>query len=109
MDEELKISYDPEADALYITVKTVPESELGPTEVDDAGVIVDTDISGEHRGYEFLNVRTRGVPLHTLPQLVSTNIDRFIGDGYLNAKNWIEVEYLFAIHRSNRVLLGMRE
>jgi hypothetical protein len=61
--------------------------------VDDAGVIIDTDKSGKARGFEFLNVRSAGVPLATLPEEVANGIRRFIVSGSLESKEPVQVEY----------------
>jgi uncharacterized protein YuzE len=89
----LKISYDPAADAIYVTLRTITEADSGPTNVDESGVIVDTDRFGRPRGFEFLSVRFLGVPIATLPEEVAGNLERFIADGYLNSEQPVEVEY----------------
>lgn len=89
----MKISYDPAADAIYVTLRTITEADSGPTDVDESGIIVDTDRFGRPRGFEFLSVRSLGVPIATLPEGVASNLKRFIADGYLNSEQPVEVEY----------------
>ena len=89
----MKITYDPNADALYVSVQPVGENGAGQTEVDEAGVIIDTDASGRPRGYEFLSVRSSGIPTGALPADVADAIQRFIANGALEAGKYVETEY----------------
>jgi uncharacterized protein YuzE len=93
MGEKLRISYDPDADAVYVTLRVVDAVDAGPSEVDGHGVIIDTDLSGRPRGYEFLAVRSAGIPISTLPREVSERINEFIAAGYLARTDPVEVEY----------------
>lgn len=94
MGEELKITYDPDADAMYVLLSQVAEVGSGPTDVDEAGVIIDTDSFGNARGFEFLSVRSLGVHMTTVPEQVARNIQRFIDDGYLNTNVPVEIDYM---------------
>jgi uncharacterized protein YuzE len=47
----MKITYDPEADAVYVRLAE-PDNDSGQTTVTNEGVIVDTDAQGRARGFE---------------------------------------------------------
>ena len=90
----MRIAYDPAADAMHVQlVAGSPSGGRGETWVDDNGVIVDTDIDGNPQGYEFLSVRTRGVPIDTLPEQVANAVTEFITGGSLDSTRHIEREY----------------
>jgi uncharacterized protein YuzE len=93
MEPELKITYDPAADAMYIRLREYSDSNAGETVVDEEGVIVDTDETGNPRGFEVLSVRTLGVPLATLPPQVAKAISAFIASGALERDVLVEHEY----------------
>lgn len=88
----LKISYDPEANAVYVMIKEASPGGTGQTEVAEDGVIVDTDESGHPRGYEFLQARS-GPPLDGVPLEIAEAITRFVADGYLSRTEYVRVEY----------------
>lgn len=93
MELELKITYDPAADAMYIRLREYSDNNAGETIVDEEGIIIDTDESGTPRGFEFLSVRTLGVPLATLPPQVAKAISEFIASGALECNVPVEHEY----------------
>jgi uncharacterized protein YuzE len=93
LDSELKISYDPAADTIYITVADGRDVGFGETDVDEDGVIVDTDAQGEPRGYEFLRVREQPPPLTSLPDQVAQALSEFISSGALSAEEATERQY----------------
>lgn len=75
-----------------MTVKTIGESGAGQTEVSESGVIFDTDRSGVVRGYEFLNVRSMGIPYEDLPEDIAQHVHEFISARNLNTMESIEIE-----------------
>lgn len=79
----IRITYDPAADAIYVAL---PETgaEPGDTIVDEEGVIIDTDVSNNPRGYEFLTVRS-GIRTATLPEPVKQALGEFLAAGSLDA------------------------
>jgi uncharacterized protein YuzE len=85
----LKITYDPEASAVYVLVST----PTGETIVDDEGMIIDLDADGNPRGYEFLMVRERGVPVKGLPPSITHAVTDFTACGTMNSKVYIEQDY----------------
>jgi uncharacterized protein YuzE len=89
----LRISYDPDANALYVRLAEGQDGGFGETDVTEDGVIVDTDATGNPRGYEFLSVRERGVPVTSLPEPVARAISAFISAGLLEAKTPVERQY----------------
>jgi len=91
----MRITYDPDANAIYVRIGDGQEAGLGETIVDDSGVIVDTDTRGNPRGYEFLCVRERGLalPLDSLPEPVSRALSSFILSGGLDADSLVERSY----------------
>jgi len=58
---ELRISYDPEADALYIKLK---DDKVLKSEEAKEGVIVDLNKQGEIIGIEILNFSKSGIDLN---------------------------------------------
>lgn len=80
----IRLTYDPAADALYVAL---PDSGAAPgdTVVDEEGVIVDTDMSNNPRGYEILTARARGVPTATLPDPVKDALHDFLAAGALDS------------------------
>lgn len=66
----MRITFDPQSDAMYLTISEFQKDNNGQSDVNDFGVIIDFDASGNPRGYEFLSVRFQGVILDTLPQEV---------------------------------------
>ncbi len=73
---QILVSFDPAANAVYVTLDENPDG-VGPTQVTDAGVIVDTDSHEHIRGLEFLAVRERGLPSGELPALIRRTLDLF--------------------------------
>ena len=88
----MKIAYDPAANSIYVLISQFQDG-AGETIVDDAGVIIDTDANGNPRGYEFLTVREKGVPLADLPSPVARALDDFISSGALDSENPVERDY----------------
>jgi uncharacterized protein YuzE len=93
LDSKLRISYDPEANALYVRLTDVQDSGFGETDVNEDGVIIDSDASGNARGYEFLSVRERGVPVSSLPGPVARALSEFVSAGLLEADEPVERQY----------------
>jgi uncharacterized protein YuzE len=89
----LRISYDPQANALYVRLTDNQGAGYGETDVNEDGVIIDTDANGNARGYEFLSVRERGVPVANLPGPVARSISDFISAGLLEADEPVERQY----------------
>lgn len=86
------IKYDPTADAVYVRIAG-PEIGSGQTDVNEQGVIVDVDANGHARGFEFLSVRSRGLPTEGLPPHVAQAIETFISSGALEADEPVEREF----------------
>jgi uncharacterized protein YuzE len=93
VDAKLKISYDPAANAIYVQLADSRDVGAGETLVDDDGVIIDTDTNGKPRGYEFLTVRDRPVPLNSLPGPVARALSEFISSGVLGSEVPVERQY----------------
>jgi uncharacterized protein YuzE len=89
----LKITYDPAANAVYALVSKFQEVGAGETVVDDVGVVIDTDAHGNPRGYEFLAVRERGIPVTHLPAPVARALSDFISSGALDSEVPVERDY----------------
>jgi uncharacterized protein YuzE len=89
----LKITYDPAANAVYVLVSEVQDVGAGETIVDDNGVIIDTDTDGDPRGYEFLAVRERCIPLAHMPTAIARALGDFISSGALNSTIPVECDY----------------
>jgi len=89
----LKITYDPAANAVYVLVSRVQDVGAGETDVDDNGVIIDTDANGNVRGYEFLAVRERGVPVARMPTSIARAVGDFISSGALESTVPVECDY----------------
>jgi uncharacterized protein YuzE len=85
----MKIKYDPAADAVYVRLAE-PKTQSPQAEVTEQGVIVDVDRSGQPRGFEFLCVRSKGLPTDELPPPVAFAIEAFIASGALDADEVIE-------------------
>jgi hypothetical protein len=81
------------ANAVYVLVAKFQEVGAGETVVDDNGVVIDTDAHGSARGYEFLAVRERGIPLAHLPTEVATALSEFISSGALDSEAPVERDY----------------
>jgi len=88
----VRITYDPAANAVYVQV-AMPTADGGQPEVTEQGVIVDLDAAGNARGFEFLSVRERGLPLDGLPSAVVAALEAFIASGALAAVDPIERDY----------------
>lgn len=89
----MKITYDPAANSIYVLISKFQEVGAGETLVDDAGVIIDTDAKGNPRGYEFLAVREKGVPVADLPSQIARALDDFTHSGALDSKTPVERDY----------------
>jgi hypothetical protein len=61
--------------------------------VTEQGVIVDADAEGQARGFEFLMVRSKGLPCDGLPKAVAAAIEAFVASGALSAVEPVEQEY----------------
>jgi uncharacterized protein YuzE len=84
---------DPDANAIYVRLADVQDVGAGETLVDDDGVIIDTDADGKPRGYEFLSVRDRPVPLSNLPEPVARALSEFVSSGALAGEVPVERQY----------------
>jgi uncharacterized protein YuzE len=88
----MRISYDPEADAVYVRVA----EPTGParTEVLESGVAMDRSAEADGRayGFEFLMVKSRGLPTIGLPTDVALAIEEFVASGALQSPEPIRVE-----------------
>ena len=93
MDTKLNITYNPDANAIYVRISEFQEVGTGETEVDDFGVIIDTEADGSPRGYEFLSVREKGVPLASLPIPVARALNDFISSGALTSEVPVQRDY----------------
>jgi uncharacterized protein YuzE len=91
MDQKLIITYDPEADTIYVAVAD-PSASIGETLVDDSGTIIDTDREGNPRGFEFLDVSAHGVSSAELPPDVASALASFIASGALTSKIAVQLE-----------------
>lgn len=89
----MKITFDPIADAVYVRLFDHKGANVGQTTVNDFGVIIDTDAAGNPRGFEFLNVSSRGLPLDGLPGSAAEALKKFVSSGALEASEAIEREY----------------
>jgi uncharacterized protein YuzE len=90
----MKITFDPSANAVYVDLETSVASGVGETDVDERGVIIDTDAGGRPRGYEFLSVRERGLPVETLPPHVAESIKWFVESGNLESETSVVTWYV---------------
>lgn len=88
----MKISYDPDADAAYVQL-VEPRDNDRQTTVNADGVIIDWDAHGSPRGYEFLSVRDKGLPVGGLPDSIGQAVKDFISSGALGSSSMIEREY----------------
>jgi uncharacterized protein YuzE len=88
----LVVKYDPEADAVYVELAP-PDPAGGEQTVTEGGVIVDHDRRGLPRGFEFLSVRSRGIPLEGLPPAVVAALEAFIASGALEASGPVARQY----------------
>jgi uncharacterized protein YuzE len=79
--DTVTITYDPDADALYIYLTDQPRDPDGYTEVDDNGLIRDYTASGELRGVELLSVRSRGVDPSIVPPEAASLVKRLLESG----------------------------
>jgi uncharacterized protein YuzE len=93
MDPELKIKFDPIADAIYIRLSERDIDEPGETVVDDFGTIIDRNLDGQARGFEFLNVRSLGVSVESLPADVARTVTDFISTGVLDSDSVVERDF----------------
>ena len=84
----MRISYDPEADAIYVTLK--PPTPDDRSTVAEDGTIIDLDPTGQPRGFEFLMVRSHGVPVASLPDVVARAVERFISSGALKSGEFVQ-------------------
>lgn len=81
----MRIGYDPEVDAVYARVA----EPTGParTEVLESGVAVErsAEADGGAYGFEFLMVKSRGLPTIDLPSDVALAIEEFVASGALES------------------------
>jgi uncharacterized protein YuzE len=89
----VRISYDPAANSIYVTV--ADSQDVGPEEtlVSEDGAIIDTDAHGKPRGYEFLLVREKPLSLTNLPSQVALSLSDFVSSGALSAADSVERQY----------------
>ena len=90
----MKITFDPDANAIYVRLTPENLSDLGETDVNEDGVIIDTYADGSPRGYEFLAVRNVDPRRGSLPESVERALDDFIAAGSLASSTFVEREYL---------------
>jgi uncharacterized protein YuzE len=93
LDTKLNITYDPDANAIYVRISEFQDVGKGETKIDDFGVIIDTDADGNPRGYELLAVREKGVPLVSLPTSVARALNDFISSGALASEVPVQRDY----------------
>lgn len=93
METKLIITFDPSANSIYVRMPESPDAGFGETLVDKDGIIVDTDAKGNPRGYEFLSVRERPLPLANLPEQVAHALSNFVSSGALGAEVPVERHY----------------
>jgi uncharacterized protein YuzE len=93
LDSKLKISYDPAANSIYVTVADGQDVGFGETRVGEDGTIIDTDAQGKPRGYEFLMVREKPLSLTNLPGQVAVALSNFISSGALGSADSVERQY----------------
>jgi uncharacterized protein YuzE len=86
----LRITFDPLADAMYVQSKPFDNGDVGETHVNEDGVIIETDLRGNTRGYEFLQIKFRGLFLDGLPKEVSDAINEFVRSGALQAIEYVD-------------------
>jgi hypothetical protein len=86
----LRITFDPVADAMYLQLKPFDKGDVGETDINESGVIIETDLRGNPRGYEFLQVKFRGLFLNGLPKEVSDAINEFVLSGALEATEFVD-------------------
>jgi uncharacterized protein YuzE len=83
----MRICYDPEVDAVYARVA----EPTGParTEVLESGVAVErsAEADGEAYGFEFIMVKSRGLPTIDLPSDVALAIEEFVASGALESRD----------------------
>ncbi|MGO9559432.1 MAG: DUF2283 domain-containing protein [Acidimicrobiales bacterium] len=84
----MRVTYDPLADALY--VRLAKPGAGGSTTVNEVGTIIDLDAAGVPRGFEFLSVRSRGVPTASLPTGAAQAVERFLASGALSSSALVE-------------------
>ena len=88
----MRITFDPQADAIYLTITEFQKDNNGQSVINDFGVIIDVDSSVKPRGYEFLSVRYQGVILDTLPQEVVRAVTAFIESGAFDSAEFVSQE-----------------
>jgi hypothetical protein len=83
----MRICYDPEVDAVYARVA----EPTGParTEVLESGVAVErsAEADGGAYGFEFVMVKSRGLPTIDLPSDVALAIEEFVTSGALESRD----------------------
>jgi hypothetical protein len=86
-DPEMRICYEPEVDAVYARVA----EPTGParTEVLESGVAVErsAEADGGAYGFEFIMVKSRGLPTIDLPSDVALAIEEFVASGALESRD----------------------
>jgi uncharacterized protein YuzE len=85
----LRLTFDPEADALYIRVVDQGERAFGQTTVNENGVAIDVDDEGDPIGYEFLSVKFSGVKLDALPAPIVKAVTDFVASGGLESTQYV--------------------
>ena len=74
----MQLSYDPEADAVYVRLT---DKEPCQVRVDENGLIADYATDGSMVGFELLSLRTRPVELQVLPPAAVPGIQQLIQSG----------------------------
>ena len=93
MNSKLRISYDPAANSIYVTVADSQDVGFGETLIGEDGTIIDTDAQGKPRGCEFLMVREKPLSLTSLPGQVALAVSDFISSGALGSEDSVERQY----------------
>jgi uncharacterized protein YuzE len=83
----MRICYDPEVDAVYARV--AEPTGLARTEVLESGVAVErsAEADGGAYGFEFIMVKSRGLPTIDLPSDVALAIEEFVASGALESRD----------------------
>jgi uncharacterized protein YuzE len=88
------LTYDPEADAIYIRLRDAPTIGEGQvhTDVDEHGVITDYDAAGQPVGIELLMVRNKGIDLTALPAYVVPIVKQLLESGAIERGEFVGFE-----------------
>ena len=92
--QAMRITFDPEANAVYVQLPRAEPGDIGETLVRRDGVILDRDSHGGIRGYEFLCAREKGLPMKHLPKRVRRALKAFMLSGALDSLQFVEHDAL---------------